>query len=81
MVPATGVVGDYWTRAEPHTLGSRAAKVARRLRSRTPARLYSCEAILKRLAQGIEVMACKLGERIQESELVVSLRLWHLRRG
>lgn len=40
------VVGGYGTRAEPPKLSSRAAKVARKLRSRTPAQLYVYDTLL-----------------------------------
>jgi hypothetical protein len=47
----TVVVCGYWPRAEPLKVSSRAAKVERILRSRTPARLYVYDTILAGLAQ------------------------------
>ena len=74
---ATGV-GGYWTRAEPLTLGSRAVRVARRLRSRAPAKWYSCETILERLAQDLEHMTATLRPFLQEEHTLVRQR--HLAR-
>jgi hypothetical protein len=42
----TIVVDGYWTRPDSLTLSSRTANVARRLRFRTPARLYVYDAVL-----------------------------------
>jgi hypothetical protein len=54
------------------------AKAARALRSRTPARLFSYDTILKRLAQDLEDMPPALRPCIQEEQAVVRPR--HLAR-
>jgi hypothetical protein len=74
----TIVVDGYWTRPDPLKLSSRTAKVARRLRFRTPERLYVCDAVLKRLAQDLKDMATELGQFIQEEHAIVGQR--HLAR-
>jgi hypothetical protein len=47
-----------------------------------PARLYSCNAVLKQLTQDIEDMAAELGQFIQEEQAMVCqqhpARHWHL---
>jgi hypothetical protein len=63
------------------TTGDRCVCVARAtsaVRSRTCGRLYSYETLLKRLAQGLEDVAPKLGPFIQEEDAVVGPR--HLAR-
>jgi hypothetical protein len=40
----------------------------------TPARLYSCETILKRLPQDLEDMAAELGQFVQEEHAIVGQR-------
>ncbi len=64
----------YWTQAAPLKLSSRAAKVARRLRSRTPAKLYVYETLLEWLAQDLKDMAAALGQFIQEAHAMVGQR-------
>jgi hypothetical protein len=44
----------------------------------TPAKLYSCETLLERLAQDLQHMAAELGQFIQEAHAVVGQR--HLAR-
>lgn len=70
----TVAVDGYWTRAEPLKLSSRAAKVARRLRSRTPAKLYVYETLLQLLAQDIQDVAAEFRKFIQEKNAVVRPR-------
>jgi len=53
---------------------SRAAKVAKTLRSRTPAKLYVYETLLERLAQDLEDLAAALGPCIQEAHAMVGQR-------
>jgi hypothetical protein len=60
-MPVTVVVDGYWTRSEPLKLSSRAAKVARRLRSRTPAKLYIYETLLERVAHNLKYIAFECG--------------------
>ena len=47
-------------------------------KSATPAKLYSCEPLLERLAQDLKAMAAALGPFIQEEHAVVGQR--HLTR-
>jgi hypothetical protein len=54
------------------------ASAARRVRSMTRGRLYSCDALLERLAQDLEDLAAELGQFIQEEHPVVGPR--HLAR-
>jgi hypothetical protein len=65
------VVDGYWTRPDPLKLSSRTAKVARRLRFRTPAKLYSCETLLEWLAQDLKDMAAELEPFIQVEHAMV----------
>jgi hypothetical protein len=51
---AAEVMGDYCPLLEPPAVVSRAAKLAKTLKSRTPAKLYSCETLLERLTQGLK---------------------------
>jgi hypothetical protein len=55
------VMDCYWTRPEPLKVMSRAAKVARMLRSRTPAKLYVYKTLLKRLAYNLKHIAFEFG--------------------
>ena len=71
MVTVTVLVDGYWPQTEPLMLSSRTAKVARRLRFRTPAKLYVDETILERLAQDLQDMAAELGPCIQEEHAIV----------
>jgi hypothetical protein len=50
------------------------AKPTKSLKLRTLWRLYSCETLLERLAQGLEHMAATLGPFIQEEHPVVDPR-------
>jgi hypothetical protein len=61
MGTVTVVMDGYRTRPEPFKVSSRAAKVARRLRSSTYAKLYSCETLLKRLVYDLKYMALEFG--------------------
>jgi hypothetical protein len=70
-VTATVVVDGYWTRPDPLKLSSRTAKVARRLRFRTPVGFYSCDTIFERLAQDLEHLTAELGPFIQKKHAVV----------
>jgi hypothetical protein len=51
-----------------------AAKVVNLCRSRTPARLYSYDTLLERLAQDFQDVACALGPFIQEAHAVMRPR-------
>lgn len=46
MLTVTVLMDGYWTRPDPLKLRSRTAKVARRLRSRTPTKLYVYDTLL-----------------------------------
>jgi hypothetical protein len=50
VVTVTVMVGGYRSRLEPPEVVRRAAKAAKTLRSKTPARLYVCETLLEGLA-------------------------------
>jgi hypothetical protein len=73
-VTVTVAVDGYWTRAEPLKLSSRAAKVARKLRSRTPAKLYVYETLLQLLEQDLQDVAPEFRKFIQEKNAVVRQR-------
>jgi hypothetical protein len=73
-VATTVVVARYRALPESLTSTPRTARPARLLRSRTRGRLYSCDALLKRLAQDLEHMTAKLGPFIQEEYAVVGQR-------
>lgn len=75
---AAEVMGGYGPLLEPPEVVSRAAKVAKTLKSRTPAKLYVYETLLPRLPQDLEDMASKLRELIQEEHTMVRPR--HLAR-
>jgi hypothetical protein len=81
ILPATVVVGGYCRLPKPTDVVSRAAKVAKTLKSSTPARLYVYDTLLERLAQDLEHMTAKLGQFIQEEHAVVRQRYlarqWH----
>ena len=53
---------------------SRATSAAKVVMSRRRGRRYSCDTVLERLAQGLEHMAPKLGQLIQEEDAVVRQR-------
>jgi hypothetical protein len=79
ILPATVVMGGYCRLPKPPEVGSRAAKVAKTLKSSTPARLNVYETLLERLAQDLEDMAAELGPCIQEEHAIVGQRhvTWH----
>jgi hypothetical protein len=54
---AAEVMGGYGPLLKPPEVVSRAAKVAKTLRSRTPAKLYVYDTLLERLAQDLQHMA------------------------
>ena len=68
---AAEVRGSYGPLLEPSEVMSRAAKVAITWQSRTPARLYSCDTLLERLAPDLEHMTAKPRPFIQEEDAVV----------
>jgi hypothetical protein len=68
---ATVVMGSYRPLPEPPTFVSRAAKVAKTLKLRTPAKLYIDETLLERLAQDVQDMARALRELVQTQDAVV----------
>jgi hypothetical protein len=70
-VTITVLVDGYCTRPDSLTLSSRIAKVLRRLRFSTPAKLYIYDTLLERLAQDLEDMAAELGQFIQEEHAIV----------
>jgi hypothetical protein len=65
------VVDAYSTRADPPELVSRAAKVAKTLKSRTPARLYVDDTLLERLAQHLQDVAAELRQFIQKENTIM----------
>ena len=71
MAIAAEVPGGYGPLLEPPEVVSRAAKVARTLKSRTPAKLYVYETLLERLAPDLEDMAAALGGLIQEAYAIM----------
>src|SRR5262245_60782978 len=71
-------MGGYGPLLEPHEVVSRAAKVAKPLKSSTPAKLYVYETLLQGLAQHLQDMAAALRQLIQEQHAVVGQR--HLAR-
>jgi hypothetical protein len=73
-VTSTVVIGGYRTLPECLMTITRRANSAKVLRSRTPAKLYSCETILEWLAQDLQDMAAKLGPCIQEAHTMVGQR-------
>jgi hypothetical protein len=60
----TVVMSSYRPLPEPPEFVSRAAKAAKTLKLRTPAKLYVYETLLERLAQDLENMAAELGPLI-----------------
>jgi hypothetical protein len=74
MGMVTVVVDDYWRRPTPLQVSSRAANVARRLRSSTYAKLYVYETLLQRLAQDLQDMAAALGPFIPAEHAMVGPR-------
>ena len=78
ILTATVVVGGYRSRLDPNEVLSHAAKVAKTLRSKTPAILYSCETLLQGLAQHLEHVATELRPFIQQEHPMVRPR--HLAR-
>jgi hypothetical protein len=71
---AAEVMGGYGPLLEPPAVVSRAAKLATTLQSRTPAKLYSRDTLLQRLAQDLDNMAPDLRPFIQEENVVVRPR-------
>jgi hypothetical protein len=71
MTIAAEVLGGHCPLLDPSEVVSRAVKVAKTLRSRTPAKLYSCKTLLERLAQDLQAMAADLRPFIQEEDAVV----------
>jgi hypothetical protein len=55
------MLDGYWSRAELLKLSSRAANAARTWRSSTPARLYSCDTVLERVAHNLKYIAFECG--------------------
>jgi hypothetical protein len=74
VMTATVVMGSYRPLPEPPKFVSRAAKVAKTLKLRTPAKLYIYETLLEWLAQDLKDMAAKLGQFIQEEHAMVGQR-------
>src|SRR4029450_9582734 len=74
VMPATVVMGSYRPLPEPPKFVSRAAKVAKTLKLRTPAKLYIYETLLERLAQDLKHMTAKLGQFIQAQNAVMGQR-------
>ena len=74
----TVVVGSYRPLREPPEVMSHAAKAAKTLKSRTPAKLYIYETLLERLPQHLQDMAATLGSLIEEEHAMVGQR--HLAR-
>jgi hypothetical protein len=64
-------VDGYGTRPKPFKVSSYAAMVATTLTSRTPAKLYLYDTLLKWLAQDLEDMAAALRPFIQEEHTVM----------
>ena len=79
---AAEVLGSYSPLLVPPEVVSRAAKVAKTLKSRTPAKLYVYETLLERLAQDLRDMAAARGLCIQEAHAMVGqrhvARHWHV---
>src|SRR5262245_53139092 len=67
-------MGGYGPLLEPPEVVSRAAKVPKTLKSRTPAKLYIDETLLQGLAQNLQHMAAELRQLIQEQHAVVGQR-------
>ena len=61
VMAVTVLVGSYRPLPEPTEVISRAAKVAKTLKLRTPAKLYIYETLLERLPQDLQDMTSKLG--------------------
>jgi hypothetical protein len=80
-VTVTVLVDVCWTRPDPLKLSSRTAIVARRLRFRTPAKLYVYDTILKRLGQDVKDLVAARGRFLQEEYAMVGqrhgTRHWH----
>jgi hypothetical protein len=75
---AAEVRGGYGPLLELPEVVSRAAKVAKTLTSRMPAKLYSCDTLLERLSQDLQDVAAARRPCIQEEHPVV--REGHLAR-
>jgi hypothetical protein len=72
------LMGGYWTRPERLTVSSRVAKSAISLRLKMLWRLYLCDALLERRAQGLQHVAPALQPCIQQVHAMVRPR--HLAR-
>ncbi len=66
MTVTVVVVDGYRILTEFLTAINRRANSVKVLRFSTPAKLYSCEPLLQRLAQVLQDMALELGQPIQE---------------
>jgi hypothetical protein len=71
MVAITVLVDGYWSRPDSLKLSRRTAEVLRRLRFRTPAKLYSCETLLEGLVQDLQDVAAALRQFIQAEHAMV----------
>jgi hypothetical protein len=78
VVTVMEVAGGYRAGPESFLAITRIAKSAKLLRFRTPARLYSYNTLLQRLASHLQDVAATLGEFIQEAHAMVGQR--HLAR-
>jgi hypothetical protein len=65
------VVDGYRTRAEPLKVNSRAANVSRRLRSRTPEKLYLYDTLLEQLAYNRKHMAFECSLLVSARKLII----------
>jgi len=77
---ATAVMHGYCTLTRRLEVVSHTANSARILRPKTPARLYSYDTLLERLAQDLQDMAAALGQFIQAAHAVVGQRYLARRR-
>jgi hypothetical protein len=68
------LMGSYWTRPERLTVSSRVAMSAISLRLKTLWILYSCDALLERLAQHLQDVVPELRQFIQKENTVVRQR-------
>ena len=68
------VVCGYCRLPKPNEVMSRAAKVAKTLKSSTPAKLYVYETIRERSSQDFEHMAPKFRQLIEEEHAMVGQR-------
>jgi hypothetical protein len=66
ILPATVVVGGYCRLPKPTEVVRRAAKVAKTLKSSTPAKLYVYDTLLERPAQDLDYLVAARGPFLQE---------------